>query len=264
MSTHLVGRDLLASLRDWLYVPNYTVESRDALIRLGSDYGGWRFIEDKRFYGGTIISCGLGEDASFDVEFAAKYNATVIVVDPTVRAIKHFQAIMTRVGVCRDTMYAEGGNQPINAYDMSKLDSHNLRLVPKAIWTHNKTVEFFAPSNPSYVSHSIVDFQNNYSKKGPSYEVECITIDKLLEAHGLDANPLLLKLDIEGAQGAVIRDMISKRIYPAQILVEFDELQSPSLRGKRIFQDIDGLLRRCGYRLCNVSNSTDFTYTREV
>lgn len=264
MATHLVGRDLIASLQDWLYVPKYTVESRNALIRLGSNYGGWSFVEDKRFYGGTIISCGLGEDASFDVEFAAKYNATVIVVDPTVRAIKHFQALLTRVGLCRDTMYVQGGNQPINAYDMSKVDSHNLRLVPKAIWTHNKTVEFFAPSNPSYVSHSIVDFQNNYSKKGPSYEVDCITIDKLLEAYGIDAKPLLLKLDIEGAQCAVIKDMISKKIYPAQILVEFDELQSPSLCGKRNFQGIDGLLREHGYRLSNVALQTDFTYTRDV
>jgi hypothetical protein len=43
-----------------------------------------------------VLTCGLGEDASFDVEFASKYNAEAIVVDPTPRAIQQFAEIVTR------------------------------------------------------------------------------------------------------------------------------------------------------------------------
>ena len=36
---------------------------------LGTDYGGWHFV-DLNLQGTTIISAGLGEDGSFDLEFA--------------------------------------------------------------------------------------------------------------------------------------------------------------------------------------------------
>ncbi|BFU93666.1 MAG: hypothetical protein NTNFB02_03880 [Nitrospira sp.] len=264
ISVRLLGKDLMSPLQQYWLTPKFAVDPLPNTRRLGTEYGGWDFVEDKRFYGGTVISCGLGEDASFDVEFASRYNATVIVVDPTVRAIKHFDGIMTRIGMGRETSYVEGGNQPVKSYDLSKLGSHNLHLVPKAIWTHNNTVEFFAPPDPSYVSHSIVDFQNNYSRQGPSCDVECITIDKLLQTFSLSSHPVLLKLDIEGAQRDVIRDMISKGIYPSQILVEFEELQSPSLRGKRNFEEIDRLLRKIDYRLRVFSPPANFAYTRTV
>ena len=52
------------------------------LARLGSRYGGWSFIDSPALRGSTIVSCGLGEDASFDVEFAAAYGA---VVEPTLQ-----------------------------------------------------------------------------------------------------------------------------------------------------------------------------------
>ena len=36
----------------------------------------------------------------------------------------------------------------------------------------------------------------------------------------------MLKLDIEGAENYVIPDMLNKKIFPEQILVEFDELRT--------------------------------------
>ena len=46
----------------------------EKVIKLGTEYGGWFFIDDKDLYGTTIISAGLGEDASFDIELINKYN----------------------------------------------------------------------------------------------------------------------------------------------------------------------------------------------
>ena len=40
----------------------------------------------------------------------------------------------------------------------------------------------------------------------------------------------LLKLDIEGAENHVIPDMLDKKIFPAQILVEFDELRTKKVK----------------------------------
>ena len=133
------------------------------IIHLGSDYGGWSFVDDDDLEGSTIISAGLGEDASFDVEFASKYNAKVIVVDPTPRAITHFNEIQNSLGNVSQQNYSDDGCQPIRSYDLSKVKKDSLLLVAKALWNKNTSLKFFEPTNPEHVSHSIVNFQNNYS-----------------------------------------------------------------------------------------------------
>ena len=49
---------------------------------------------------GERNNCELraGEDASFDVEFTTRFKARIIIVDPTPRAIDHFEAIQKRLG----------------------------------------------------------------------------------------------------------------------------------------------------------------------
>ena len=54
--------------------------------RLGSNYGGWSFYETKNLLGGNVISAGVGEDVSFDVELIEKFSCRVFLVDPTPRA----------------------------------------------------------------------------------------------------------------------------------------------------------------------------------
>ena len=80
------------------YAPQIEVDKAPNLQRLGSHYGGWTFEPSGDLKRATILSCGLGEDASFDVEFAAAFNATVIIVDPTPRAIAHFAQMQSRLG----------------------------------------------------------------------------------------------------------------------------------------------------------------------
>ncbi len=100
------------------YAPQIEVESRPSLRRLGSHYGGWTFEPSSDLKGATILSCGLGEDASFDVEFAAAFNARVIIIDPTPRAILHFTELQSRLGQAATEGYSKGGRQPAAAYDM--------------------------------------------------------------------------------------------------------------------------------------------------
>ena len=67
-------------------------------ITLGATNCGWTFVDDGSLFGCTIISAGLGEDGTFDVEFASKYNAKVVIVDPTPRAKEHYDGIVSRLG----------------------------------------------------------------------------------------------------------------------------------------------------------------------
>src|ERR1700728_3375985 len=148
-------RNVLANIANRMrfrrYRPVVRVTPSTNLIKLGSNYGGWAFEPSDDLEGSTAISCGLGEDASFDVEFARKFNAKVLIVDPTPRAVQHFSAIQERLGQPATQSYSEGGKQPAHSYDLRNLTKDSLMLEPSALWVENATVKFFAPRNSTHV-----------------------------------------------------------------------------------------------------------------
>ena len=233
-------------------------------VHLGTEYGGWTFVDDGDLIGCTIISAGLGEDASFDVEFADKYNANVIIVDPTPRAIKHFRGISQRLGRMRDCGYSPGGRQPTAAYDLSKLSAESLTLVEKALWSESVKLKFFEPADPQHVSHSIINFQHEYSDTTSYIEVEAITLAELIINHNLEPEDIpLIKLDIEGAEIEVLKHTILTDVLkPRQILVEFDELNVPSKRGFERVSTIHQLLTCSDYKMAWTNGQTNFLYLR--
>lgn len=230
------------------YAPTLEVKRSANLIRLGTDYGGWTFEQSADLENATIVSCGLGEDASFDVEFTTRFKARIIIVDPTPRAIDHFEAIQKRLGQPASETSASMGEIPPGAYDLSKLYIGSLLLEPYALWVENTKLKFYEPRNPAHVSRSIINYQNNYSETTPYIEVGTITPEGLLAKYQIGTIPLM-KLDIEGAEINVIRHMLDKSIRPRQILVEFDEMNAPSARGKKNIEHTDSTLRQAGY-LC--------------
>ena len=231
------------------------------IVHLGSEYGGWSFVDENDLKGCTIISAGLGEDASFDVEFASKYDAKVIVVDPTPRAISHFNKILKSLGNPSKQEYSQDGCQPIGAYNLSSINKDNFLLVTKALWNENTHLKFFEPANFNHVSHSIINYQNNYSENTKSIQVEAVTLDSLLADLNLNPSDIpLMKFDIEGAEIEVIKRCIDVGITPRQILVEFDELNIPSPKSFTRVTEIDELLRNNGYKLLKTDGQTDFLY----
>lgn len=208
------------------------------LAYLGTEYGGWAFLDRNNLEGATVISAGLGEDASFDIEFATKYRARVIIVDPTPRAVQHFNQISERLGRSNSKGYCTGGKQPVEAYDLSSLGAESLILVEKALWNENTTLRFFEPSNAQHVSHSIINYQHAYSTSTSAIEVETVTLSDLLKHFNLSPTDIpLLKLDIEGAEIEVLSQCIAQGITPEQILVEFDELHVPSKKDSTAYRE---------------------------
>jgi len=231
------------------------------LVKLGTAYGGWTFVDSDDLNAATVISCGLGTDASFDVEFAARYQGRVIVVDPTPNAILHFAHIMARVGKPATTAYCQKGNQVAEAYDLSAVGAANLELVPQALWSESKTMRFYAPPGDG-VSYSLGNFLNGYRTDTPYIEVDAVPLDALMRRLGLAGIPLL-KLDIEGAEIEVVQDLMAKQIYPRQILIEYDELSRPSAHTKQRIESAHRALRANGYTLIHDDGKMNFLYMRE-
>lgn len=121
-----------------------------SLERLGTEYGGWVFVDEEELYNSPIISAGLGEDASFDIEFAEKYNSEVTIVDPTPRAIQHFKEIKESLGRKKTKSYTQNGKEPVAAYDLSNINNTQLTLIEKALWNELNLNFISQKSSPTF------------------------------------------------------------------------------------------------------------------
>ena len=60
--------------------------------KLGTNYGGWYLPKNCDLNENSVVySIGVGEDISFDIHLQSKYKCNIILVDPTKRAILHFE-----------------------------------------------------------------------------------------------------------------------------------------------------------------------------
>ena len=229
-------------------------------MRLGSDYGGKLLVNLPSLEGGVVISAGVGEDASFDIEFAARFNARVILIDPTPRAVDHYSAITKRFGKAREMPYFLGGNQNTACYDLTGVSQSNLTMTPAALASDDGEAEFFVPVNSANVSHSLDPSLHGIS------EILSITVKKMTlisVCKEADVNPAeieILKLDIEGAELGVIESLFDYEVWPNQILVEFDELNYPTRNGNERVTRAHEILVSNGYILCATDGKSDFTY----
>lgn len=226
-------------------------------LKLGSDEHGWTFLDRDYLYGSTILSVGLGEDASFDIEFCNRFASKVIIVDPTPRSTRHFSEIAMHFGEERSADYMVGGKQLIQAYDLSKISNINLVYIASALWKTTEEVQFFAPENPEHTSYSITNLQGT----DDSITVQALTYrDLLLEVNEKAEDIKLLKLDIEGAATEVISSILLSGFRPNQILVEFEELANLSVKNYRKLRNVSKLLINCDYVLVYSDFQTNFTF----
>lgn len=233
-------------LRRLIRKPLVQVTPAEGMIRLGSAYGGWDFLDRDYLHGATIVSAGLGVDASFDVEFARRYGATILLVDPTPKAIAHYRDLVAKAGEPATQSYITGGHQPMGAYPMDWTDGSQLKLAPYALWHEAGKMRFFMPSDSSHVSHSLINFQQGYNAEAEHIEVDAIRLSNLIEQESL-AHPALMKFDIEGAEIEVLQSMIEDDIKPKQLLIEYDEL---IIRSRKAMQRVNGsiaMLEANGY-----------------
>ena len=111
------------------------------------------------------------------------------------------------------------------------------------------------------MSHSLNNWQNNYSEVGNHIYVNTISIKKILIDYNLEKIELL-KLDIEGAEIEVIESIMKSKIFPSQICVEFDELHLINEKSSKRFIQTYNLLIENGYKMIETNEHPNFLFTR--
>ena len=61
------------------------------MLKLGTNYGGWSIPKNIKLNKDSIVySGGVGEYISFDIKLQSKYNSNIFLIDPTIKAVNHF------------------------------------------------------------------------------------------------------------------------------------------------------------------------------
>ncbi len=202
----------------------FRVESGHSLERLGSDACGWtvpREIDETW----CCYTVGIGEDATFDVALADR-GCDVVAIDPTPRALQHIEPIAAQYS--------------------------NLTVLPYALWVEDAPIEFFAPRVPGWVSYSAVDRHD----EADALMVPGRRLATIAAELGHDRVDLL-KLDIEGAEYAVLDDCDLEGLGVRVMCIEFHDTTGA--------RDMVSSVRRLQARgFSPVSRrQTDVTFVRE-
>ena len=222
---------------------------------LGTNYGGWSIPKDAKLDSNSIIySGGVGEDMSFDLKLEDKYNCKIFLIDPTERAIKHYEEVKEFYNTKINNF--SGNIQPDYLYNIIDLDPDfdNYTYINKGLYKEKTKLRFYKQNNPDYVSQSLVKnmFGNEYD------EVEVDSIKNIMNKYN-HSKIDLLKLDIEGSEIDVLNQMLDDQIYPTYLCIEFDLL----LKNKDPNQSTEKLVKRLQEFNYNILENKNLNITFE-
>jgi FkbM family methyltransferase len=209
-----------------------TVQHIDGLVNIGSDYGGW--ITPMHLLSSTSICycAGVGEDITFDLGLIERFGCHVFAFDPTPRAKIHVKKTAANI--------------------------ERYHFFDYGLWDNDEIVRFFAPRNPSHVSHSALNLQ----KTEQFFDAPCKRLSTIMRENEHDHIDLL-KLDIEGAEYAVLRSLLEDQLQVGIICVEYDELHKAidDRYIQRIRRSI-AELREAGYVLVAKDDQLNYTLVK--
>jgi hypothetical protein len=229
--------------------------------RYGTVYAGMYYPAELGLSKDSIIYCvGAGEDISHDIEVAKACGAPVHIFDPTPRAIEHVKLVKRVLDGEKpvDNKRFGGGDPGYWSRILANaIPGDSVKLYEYGLYTKDGDVKFYLPSNPDYVSHSLVD-----GMKGPDFTTVAVKkLETIMSELGHDHIDLL-KLDIEGCECDVLDQMLDGGILPKYLSVDFDlGWTGEKVRDRdRCFATMDKLYRN-GYKLLyNAPGSAEWSY----
>jgi FkbM family methyltransferase len=215
---------MLSALKTWVrrhVRPNlHSPDLHESYRIYGSDYGGWPLLDGTVSENDIVYSFGVGEDISFDKAVIEQFGCHVYAFDPTPRAT---------YWISRQTLPVQFEFHPIGIADT------------------DGEADFFPPANPEYASFSNAPGGKQWSAP---IRARVMRLQSIMEMLGHERISVL-KMDIEGFEYAVIRDILDSAIRPQHLLIEFHHRMYQSTeRDTRAAVDV---IRFAGYSLFYVS-----------
>ena len=189
-----------------------------------------------------IYSAGVGEDISFDLHLQSIYDCSIFLIDPTARSKVHYKEILNYFST--NNWKFSGNLQADYENSISRLDidSSKLKYISFGLWDSIDELKFFKQKNQNNVSQSLINnmFSSDYDI------VHTKTLKDIMEENH-HSHIDLLKLDIEGAEVRVLKNMLDSKIYPKYLCIEFDLMLKGIDHGHETISIIDKL-KNSGYK----------------
>jgi FkbM family methyltransferase len=189
-------------------------------------FGAWTICPERITSKSIVYSIGVGDDISFELSLIRSFGLTVIFAfDPTPTSIS----------------WLARQHAP-----------EEFRLLQYAISDFDGSARFYPHENPNSVAHSLITREATAAQ---SVDVQVRTLSTVMAELGHSYIDLL-KMDIEGAEYAVIDNLISQKVEVHQLLVEFHHLDrsTPGMRPGRT-KDAIQKLNRAGFKIFHVTPS---------
>jgi FkbM family methyltransferase len=199
-------------------------------VTLGDAGGRWSVALEGLGPGSVVYALGVGTDISFERDLIARCGVAVHAFDPTPIALD---------------------------WAAKQVLPDGFTLHPYGVADFDGTARFAAPRKRKFPSFSLVRTDG----AGPAVEApvrRLVTLASMLRL----PPPDLIKMDIEGAEYAVLADLLASGLRPRQVLVEFHHRWREV--GVRRTREALALLSRHGYRIVEVAPSgLEYTLLRQ-
>jgi FkbM family methyltransferase len=220
------GRCLARALvgRDVYYRPQIHATKQLHGGRPVTGYGCWTICPRGISPASIVYSVGVGDDISFEMSLIRSFCLPrLFAFDPTPTAISWLSR---------------------------QRAPDALRLFQYAIADYDGLAKFFPHDNPDFVAHSLIPRPATVSQ---AVEVQVRTLPSVMRELGHDHIDLL-KMDIEGAEYAVIENLICEGIDLRQLLVEFHhhDRHTGGMSAERTREAVQKL-NRAGYKIFHVT-----------
>lgn len=188
----------------------------------GTEYGGFGILRDSLTAESIVVSCGIGEDASFDLALIRKYGCRIQAFDPTPKSI---------------------------AWVANNIADPRFEMHPSAVAAADGMLRLFLPKATEHVSASLTAGSHTRSE---FIDVPALSLRTIFRGCG---RPDLLKMDIEGAEYSALASLFdgTPELWPRQMALEFHHFY-PEI-GLQRTRDAIAMIRSRGYQLAWVSPS---------
>ena len=223
---------------------------------MGTVYGGWAVPKNIDLNANSVVySGGVGEDMSFDILLSSKYNCHVVLIDPTQKAIAHFDQVKQYYQT-RQPFTSKIQKDYYQTIERATPNFDKMVYNPLGLWNVQDTLKFYKNKKPNHVSQSFIEnmFGNEFEM------VEVNSIANIMKSYG-HTQIDLLKIDIEGAEIQVLNGMLDDKIFPRYLCVEFDLKLKNKDKGETSAV-IDRLIKNGYYIVVNDKWNITFEYRK--